>query len=129
MKEIISKAQKIVVNYDNQEYNIKNIKQKIMDLLDGAYFSPSYVTIEQDIVDNARKEGLWIELFFNELKSYKDYTFEKLLIQIKPKYNFVTLMRGHSEYNGKCIGLNLATNTSDFYKEIIDAIEGNNNEK
>ena len=124
MKDIISKAKKIIITNDNQEYSIKYIKDSLVLMLEGSYFSPSYVSVQSKDIDIARTKGLWIEIFFHTEKKYKDYTFTKLLFQLKPKYNFVTLIRGNENYSGKCININLATSTTEIYKEIFDKIKG-----
>ena len=124
MKELIAKAKKIIIAYDNHEYSIKYIKDSLVSLLEGSYFSPSYVTIRTQNIDTIRSKGLWIEIFFHNEKTYKDYTFSKILFQLKPNYNFITMIRGNEDYSGKCININLATNTTQLYEEILDNLKG-----
>lgn len=117
MKELITKSKTIHINNNNQSIKIDNIKELLIELFEGSYFSPSYVTVRDSDVKRIRQNGIWIELIFGDSIEYKGYNFSSLLFQVKPKYNFVTLMRGQDDiFEGKCINVNLANNTTELYK-------------
>ena len=126
MKEIIEKAQQFIITNDNTAYEIPNIKNELMSLLDGSYFSSSYATVEHNIVMQSKEKGLWLEIVFENQQNFKDYVFDRLLIQLKPKYNFLNLIRCNNEiFSGKCIFINLAKSTTEFYKKILNTIKDN----
>ena len=119
MKDLISKA-KIIVTKDNEQITI-NIKKDLLELLEGAYFTPSYVVAKNDEILRAKDKGVWIEVIMDKVTSFKDYSFSSLLFQLKPKYNFLTFIRKENDtYTGKCINYNLATNTTQLYKIITE---------
>ena len=124
MKEILSNS-KLIITKNGIEINL-NIKKELLELLDGSYFSPSYVIANNEEVLKAKNNGIWIEVIINGKTKFKDYSFDGLLFQLKPKYNFLTLIRKENdEYTGKCININLATNTTRLFKLITE----DNNEK
>ena len=126
MKEILKDLNKIVVFKDNHCQKI-DIKDEFIELIEGAYTTPSYAAADNDVLCKAREKGVWIELVFNKEIGYNEYKFEKLLMQLKPKYNFINFFRGIAvNYSGRCITLNLATNTTGLYKSITKKIEETN---
>lgn len=124
MKDILKKASQIKIYIDNTEIKINNIKEKLIDLLDGSYSTPSYIDIDdEDIIAN-RQKGIWIEITFGDTHKFNDYPFEKLLLSLKPKYNFLNLARyNDGKYDGRCLTFNLATKTTNLYKEILNIVK------
>lgn len=124
MKDIIKKASHIAIYKENTEIKINNIKDKLVELLDGSYSTPSYIsTDDEDIITN-RKKGLWIEITFDQITYFNDYPFEKLLFSLKPKYNFINLARSiDGKYDGRSLSFNIATKTTNLYKEILNQIK------
>lgn len=119
MKDLIKTA-KIIVTKDNQILDL-NIKNELLNLLEGAYFTPSYVVANNDEILRAKTKGIWIEIIMDKISTFKDYTFSTLLFQLKPKYNFLTFIRKENDtFTGKCINYNLATNTTQLYKIITE---------
>lgn len=129
MKQILKKSNNAVVIYNNIKYSIDNCKNKFIGLLDGAYITPSYFTANHKDIVQAKQNGLWLELYFESTQDYKGLQFDGILVNIKPKYNFINLIRcQNDEYIGKCINYNLSINTTNLYNEIMGEIK-NNNEK
>ena len=119
MKEILSKS-KLVITKDNSEIYL-NIKKELIELLEGSYFSPSYVVADNEEILKAKSKGIWIEAIMNGNTKFKDYSFDSLLFQLKPKYSFLTFIRKENdEYSGKCININLATSTTRLFKLITE---------
>jgi len=127
MKKILKKSNNIIVTNNNITYTIKNCKDLFIEILEGSYTTPSYITANHKDIIKAKEKGLWLEFFFECCQSYKDLEFDSLLVNIKPKYNFINFIRcKDGEYSGKCINFNLAINTSYIFNEIMKEIEDNN---
>lgn len=125
MREILNNLSSIEILNDNKSYNIDNIKEKLIELLDGAYSTPAFAIADHEELIKAKEKGLWIEISFDNTQNYNSYDFDKLLFSLKPKYNFINFYRmTGDEYNGKCIFFNLAYKTTDLYKEIMKNIKG-----
>ena len=48
---------------------------------------------EYEGVVNSIRKGFWIEINFNKIMSFKDYSFSKLIVPIKPNCNWLTFYR------------------------------------
>jgi len=119
MKDLVSTA-KIIVTKNSEKITI-NIKKNLIELLEGSYFTPSYVIADNDSILKAKNSGIWIEVIMDRITTFKGYTFSSLLFQLKPKYNFLTLIRKENDkYSGKCININLSNNTTELYKLISE---------
>lgn len=119
----ISKFNKIVVYKDGVEYNIPNIDSVFKELLEYSYFTSSLAIADNNTMVEQKKKGIWIELEYSPEMTYKDNRFEKLLISIKPKYEYINLYRYYDkEYQGRCFGLSLGIKTTDLYNHIIGEI-------
>lgn len=128
LKEILESATTLTLIKDGKRYDISELKPEFSELLKGAYFSPSY-NYASELINAYITKDIWLELKFNSTQSFKENKFEKLCIQIKPKYDFLILYRYYDGiYQGKCINLTLSQKTTEFYK-ILKNFEGNNNEK
>ena len=74
------------------------------------------------------KKQISLEIIFDEMKEFKGNLFDKIIVIIKPKYNWLTLYRHFGgKYQGKCLNLNLGTKTTAFYKFLNNYI-GEKNE-
>ncbi len=119
----ISKFNKIVVYKDGVEYNIPDADKVFKDLLEYSYFTSSLAIADNNTMIEQKKKGIWIELEYSPERTYKDNRFEKLLISIKPKYDYINLYRYYDrEYQGRCFGLSLGIKTTDLYNHIIGEI-------
>ena len=97
-------------------------------MIENSYFAPSYIVAEDNKVSYLTKVGYWLELKYESTEHFKDYSFDTLLIPIKPKCDWLTLYRGiDNRYDGKCLNLNLSVKTTDFHK-LIKNFKGDNNE-
>lgn len=128
-KEILNEAKNVYIINENNKIEANEILSEFSDTLCGAYFSPSYIIADNNKTLSDIEKGLWLEFEFDTEKKFKEYTFLKLLVCIKPKYNFLTFYRFvNEEYTGKCINLNLATNTTRIYN-FLKNYKGTDNEK
>lgn len=119
----ISKFNKIIVYKDGVEYNIPNVDSVFKELLEYSYFTSSLAIADNNTMIEQKKKGIWIELEYSPERTYKDNRFEKLLISIKPKYDYINLYRYYDrEYQGRCFGLSLGIKTTDLYNHIIGEI-------
>ena len=124
MRQILKSATSIIIINNNQTYQVDNCAEKLIDLLDQSYTTPSYVTANHPDITRAKEKGLWIEISFESRMSFKDLPFDRLLINLKPKYTFLNIFRCvDDKYTGKCFNFNLATNTTNLYKEIMNEIK------
>lgn len=127
MKQILKNSNNITITYNNTHYTIDNCKDKFIELLDNAYTTPSYIIANHNDIIRAKESGLWIELLFDKCQDYKNLRFDSILVNIKPKYNFINLIRCQDgEYSGKCINFNLSNNTTNLYNEIMGEIKKQN---
>lgn len=119
----ISKFNKIVVYKDGVEYNIPDVDKVFKELLEYSYFTSSLAIADNNTMVEQKKKGIWIELEYSPEMTYKDNRFEKLLISIKPKYDYINLYRYYDrEYQGRCFGLSLGIKTTNLYNYIIGEI-------
>lgn len=129
LKDII-KLGKVTVFNNNEEINFPEVTNKLYEILDNSYLAPCLAMADSTSLEIERKKGIWIEITFEDIKSYKDFEFEKLLINLYPKHDFLVLHRFLDEkYQGKSITINLSYKTTELYKNIKKLAEGINNEK
>ena len=115
LKELITSSKDVKVLYNNKYYQDNNITEFFYKTLEGGYFSPSYNYADDNMLKVTTQKGFWIEINFDKVMSFKDYTFTKLIVPIKPKCNWLTFYRCvDNVYDGKCLNLNI-TSTTDLY--------------
>ena len=120
----------IVVSVDNTVVEVSNIKEMLLTITSNHYLAPCMAIAENKYLESARKKGVWLEISFDEVKTYKDFDFEKLLINIFPKHDFLVMHRFVDDnYQGKSITINLAYKTTQLYKHIIECKKEKNEEK
>ncbi len=94
--------------------------QKVLDeILEYSYVVTSLKQVEPTTAKDITTAGIWLELNMGKMVNYEGYTFEKLLISIKPKYTWLTCIRYYDgNYQGKCFNINLSTSTNELYKYL-----------
>ena len=113
---------------DNNYLNATTLLPEFIKLIENSYFAPSYIVADTVQVNKIKEGGYWLELKYESRETFKGYSFDTLLIPIKPKCDWLTLYRGNeNNFNGKCLNLNLSIKTTDFYKLLKD-FKGDNNE-
>ena len=128
LKELLEGASSITLIKDGIRHDINELKPDFSELIKHSYFSPSF-NYASELVNSYINKGIWLELKFETTQTFKENKFEKLSVQIKPKYDFLTFYRYFDgAYQGKCINLTLSQSTTEFYK-ILKNYEGINNEK
>ncbi|MBE5739028.1 MAG: hypothetical protein E7354_04815 [Clostridiales bacterium] len=121
--ELIDNFNKIVVYKDGKEYEVDGVKELFLELLDSSYFTSSLAIAEHNVIEEQKQKGIWLEIEYAEEKKYRDSRFEKLLIPLKPKYDYINLYRYYDrEYQGRCFGLTLGIKTTALYNHIIGGI-------
>lgn len=115
----ILKLSKIDVYKNGQKIDNLDIKNEICEVVTNCYLAPCMAMADNTQLDIARKKGTWIEIIFNEIQTYKDFDFEKLLINLYPKHDFLVMHRYvDDKYQGKSITINLMSKTTDLFKYI-----------
>jgi len=113
---------------DGNFFKANSLIKDFNALIENSYFAPSYIISDNTQVNELKNIGFWLELKYGNKEQFKDYSFDTLLIPIKPKCDWLTLYRGNdNNFDGKCLNLNLSIKTTDFYKLIKD-FKGDNNE-
>lgn len=126
LNDIILNYKDIHVYVDNKEYTIPDIKNYLTALFESSYFTPSVATLD-NAIDLLRVKGIWIELDYGKEISIRNTPFCKLLFSIKPKYDYINLIRyDNGKYQGKCLGLTLAHKTTEIYNNIRRATSEEN---
>ncbi len=121
--EILTSYKKVVVIKDGKEYEIKGIDAYLNRLFEYAFFTSSVAIADNTTMEIQKKKGLWVELKYDEPKTYNESKFEKLLFPLKPKYDYINLYRYYSrEYQGRCFGLSLGLKTTELYNFVIGEI-------
>jgi len=127
LNNIIASANDFNIIFKDNKIPCNDIKEQFLNLIDNAYFAPSYIIADEFSIQNNFKKDILIELTYDNVREFKGYAFEKLLLCIKPKYNWLTFYRYFGgKYQGKCLNLNLSKKTTDFYKFIKKYIEEKN---
>lgn len=122
--DIIKNCNSFKIIYKGKYYENKDVQDFFEKSLINSYFAPSYVTADNTIITHESKKGIWLEISFNELRTFSNHSFTKLLTPIKPKCNWLTFYRNiDGEYSGKCINLNLSGTTTDLYNIIKEHID------
>ena len=122
--EIIGNYKNLIVYKDGSMYeSLEGVKEAFNELLENSYFTSSLAIAEHSIITEQKEKGIWIELDYGEERKYRENKFEKILIPIKPKYDYINLYRYYSrEYQGRCFGLSLGIKTTALYNAIIGGI-------
>lgn len=122
--EIIENYKNLIVYKDGKRYeNLEGVKESFNKLLDNSYFTSSLAIAEHSVITEQKEKGIWIELDYGEERKYRESKFEKILIPIKPKYDYINLYRYYArEYQGRCFGLSLGIKTTALYNTIIGGI-------
>ena len=115
---------------DGKNTQIPNIKEDVCELVSGCYLAPCMAMADDIQLGLARNHGAWLEITFDDVQTYKDFDFEKLLIAIYPKHDFLVMHRFVDEkYQGKSITVNLLYKTTQLFKNIQKIYKGLNNAK
>lgn len=121
--EVLTNYKKAIVYKNGESFEIPNLKKYLNELFEYAYFTSSVAIADHNTMQEQKKKGLWIELEYDEVMSFNESKFEKLLFPLKPKYDYINLYRYYSrEYQGRCFGLSLGYKTTDLYNFVIGEI-------
>ena len=122
--EIIENYKNLIVYKDGIRYeNIEGVDKAFNELLENSYFTSSLAIAEHRVIMEQKDKGVWIELDYGEERKYRESRFEKIIISIKPKYDYINLYRYYNkEYQGRCFGLSLGIKTTALYNAILGGI-------
>lgn len=122
--EIIENYKNLIVYKDGIRYeNIEGVDKAFGELLENSYFTSSLAIAEHRVIMEQKDKGVWIELDYGEERKYRESRFEKIIIPIKPKYDYINLYRYYNkEYQGRCFGLSLGIKTTALYNAILGGI-------
>ncbi len=124
IKENISNFNNIIVYKDGEPHNLAGIADAFNSLLEYSYFTSSLASGDDSIMREQMKKGIWLILEYETTSSISGLKFDRLLLSIKPKYDYINLYRElDGKFSGRCIGLSLAYKTTDFYKYIVECID------
>ena len=130
MLDKIIKNGELQVFIEGKEVDIDNANNLLLDTITDCYLAPCMAMADEEQLNIARNKGVWLEISFNELQTYKDFDFEKLLITLLPKHDFLVLHRYiDGKYQGKSITVNLLYKTTELYKYIKDTSKEDKNGK
>lgn len=130
MLDEILKNGTINVFKDGKPIDTPNTKDYLCEIVKDCYLAPCMAMAEDNQLGIARNNGVWIEISFDDIITYKDFDFEKLLINLYPKHDFLVMHRFVDEkYQGKSITINLLYKTTELFKYINKISKGFNNEK
>ena len=114
-------ADTITLYCDGKEFNINkyNFKKEFDMLTDGAYYMPGMAVAKNDEIKREKEKGLWLEFKFKNKVTFAEFSFDSLLLRVRPNLDGFNVIRGNdNEYTGKTYYLRLATFTDDFYEYI-----------
>jgi len=130
MLEKIIKLGDLHIFIDGKETAVELAKNTLCDTIADCYLAPCMAMANEDQLNIARNKGVWIEISFDELQTYKDFDFEKVLINLFPKHDFLVLHRFvDGKYQGKSITVNLLYKTTELFNLIKNSLKGNVNGK
>ena len=91
---------------------LKNVTKHAHDM-------PAFGVSLDDLTINEMKEGIWLELVFNEPYVFNEMPFEALLIKVeKDIYGFNLIRKNNGKYDGRCFYLSLNESMNDLYEKI-----------
>lgn len=119
IKDLLMHCKSATLYINNASMPLTDWEQILDGILEYAYTAPSLKVVEPTSAHELTNNGVWIELDMGKEVSHEEYKFEKLIIPIKPKYNWLTCIRYYDgAYQGKCFNINLSTNTTQLYKYL-----------
>lgn len=130
MLDKIIKTGEVQIFVDGKEVSIDNANILFLDAITDCYLAPCMAMADEEQLNIARNKGVWLEISFDKLQTYKDFDFEKLLITLLPKHDFLVLHRYiDGKYQGKSITVNLLYKTTELFKFIKNSLKENENGK
>ena len=128
LHEIIQTYDKITILNKDKTIDASALKEDFAKLVESSYYSPSLIVASNELLSSIINDNYWLVLHFNHTQKFKALSFDKLLIPIKPKCNWLTLYRiNNNNIETKCVNLNLSTKTTMFYKKLEALIKSTNN--
>jgi len=124
LNETIQQFNTLTIIHKDKRVDALSLKNDFAKLIESSYFAPSLIIASNELIENIIQKDFWLELKFETRLNFKNFTFEKLLIPIKPKCNWLTLYRiNENNVEQKCLNLNLSTKTTDFYKKVVELLK------
>ena len=121
---------KLNIFVDGNTVEIEDAKKYLCEITTDCYLAPCMAMAEEKELEKGRQSGTWLEITFDDIMTYNDFDFEKLLINLYPKHDFLVMHRFVDEkYQGKSITVNLCYKTTELYKYINNFAKGLKNEK
>lgn len=108
-----SDGREIVFESDDE---IGKFNDLLAAIFDGATRVPALGVSLHDDTILARKEGIFVELFYSATQNCDGMPFDSLLFKVDKNASGVTLIRGNDGiYQGRCYYLNLKNNLDEIY--------------
>lgn len=123
--DIIKNSNEIVTLKEGKEYKINNIKEKLLELIESSYSSPSLAQGSIAPINSLLEKNIWINVKLDKVTEYMGEKCNELLFAIKPKYDFLMI---YKKLNGiicdKVPMVNLAMKTNNFLKFLLENTQG-----
>lgn len=119
IEDILDKASRFEILVNNNQVNIENIKKNFVDLVEGAYYVPARAMMGNIDFNIVKQKGVWVDIFFDTTIKYGENTFDRLTLQLKPKYDFLVFYPNNNDKYTRPISINLAQKTTEIYNKIV----------
>lgn len=100
-----------IKDFQRDEIEFAKIIAALTEISYGSHDMPAFGVSLDAETKKASMSGMWLELIFDEQKSFNDYVFESLLFEVKAEdagFNLIRKVNGR--YEGRCLYLSLAGN-------------------
>jgi hypothetical protein len=110
--------------YEKESLPYCRIQATWSSLLNKAQLMPAFGVSLPKEVEEAKKQGVWVEFNFPQTYVCNGMPFEKLLVDVQPYFTGFNLHRFTSErgYNGRCFYMNIPTNLSLLYYQLLGMV-------
>lgn len=123
--DIVENAQDFVTLKNGKEYKINNIKDRLLEMLESSYSSPSLAQGTIAPLDSLLTSNIWINIKLPQVVEYMGEDCNELLFAIKPKYDFLMI---YKKLDGKICDkvpmVNLAMKTNNFLEFLEENTQG-----
>lgn len=120
--------QSLIVTINNEQVELEKgddkaekIIQTLVKITEHSHEMPAFGVSIDNLTREDMKQGLWVELRFDNVCRYEGMDFEGLLINVgNNDFGFNLIRMNNGIYDGRCFYLSLSQSTKELYNLIND---------
>lgn len=120
-KEIILYDDGNATTFQKGDDKYESILSSLLSITEGAHEMPAFgVSLDKE-TRKVLNDGFWIELVYDSEKTYNEFPFETLLINVhKEHQGFNIIRKVNGKYDGRCFYLDLSSDMSDLFETLTE---------